>query len=325
MAARVQLRDFEILRTLARLRFVTTRELVSVFFSSSSVGRRRLSILSEYGWITPHTKGLTDPWGFRAWRLTPEGIETMAHAFRDEVLPDGLADRLISTSLFNIQHRMELNRLYFRVLSDASVAGGTAEDRDGFLGTLRSRADTLSWQPDGDAVYRFDYKSEAHQLVPDTVVIPTSTRTVFFLELDRSTKALRRIRDNLDRYAVFFRDLVPTLFQGRTPVLVYVVPSHARRLGVQREGEAAFPSGATFRALKFADAVSFLRSELRFPAGPGHATQAPPAVPPSPSFPLDIARDLYSDLHALAQKDPAVLARSTQLLHRAHRALTQGR
>ena len=167
MGARVQLREYEILRTLVRLRFVTTRELVSVFFSSPSVARRRLSILSEYGWITPHTKGLTDPWGFRAWRLTPEGIDTVAHSIRDEVLPGGLADRLVGTSLFNIQHRMELNRLYFRLLSVASAARGTADDdvRDGFIRTLRTRAEAFSWQPDGDAVYRFDYKAEAHQLV----------------------------------------------------------------------------------------------------------------------------------------------------------------
>jgi hypothetical protein len=303
---------------------VTTRELVSVFFSSASVGRRRLSILSEVGWITPHSKGLTDLWGFRAWRLTPEGIDTVAHSMRDEVLPDGLADRLIGTSLFNIQHRMELNRLYFRLLSDPAPAGSTPDDRDGFIRTLRSRADTFSWQPDGDAVYRFDYGAEAHQLVPDAVLLPATTRTVFFLELDRSTKALRRIRDNFDRYAIFFRDLFPTLFPGRTPVLVYVVPSQARRAGVQREGEASLRSGASFRTLTFADAVSFLRSELRFPGGPDQATQAP-IVPPSPSFPLDVARELYRDLHSLAQKHPEVREQSTQLLHRAHRALTRSR
>jgi hypothetical protein len=324
MGARVQLRDYEILRTLARLRFVTTRELVNVFFSSPSVGRRRLNILWEAGWITPHTKGLTDPWGFRCWRLTTEGIDTVSHSFRDEVLADGLADRLVGTSLFNIQHRMELNRLYFRLLADPSPARGTAADRDGFLRRLRSRATAFSWKPDGDAVYRFDYKAESHQLVPDAVLIPNEARTVFFLELDRSTKVLRRIRDNFDRYALFFRDIFPTLFQSRTPVLVYVVPSKARRAGVQRQGEASFGSAGPFRAETLADAVSFLRSELRFPKGPDEATQAP-IVAGLPSFPLDVARDLYRALHALAEQHPDVREHSTDLLHRAHRALTQSR
>src|SRR5215470_9586912 len=46
MADYLQRRDLEILRTLARLRYMTTKEIVAGFFATPTVGRRRIRRLS---------------------------------------------------------------------------------------------------------------------------------------------------------------------------------------------------------------------------------------------------------------------------------------
>ncbi len=381
MNLRLQLRDFEILRTLLRLRFVTTREILSTFFTSASSGRHRLSVLSEVGFIMPHTKGLLDPWGFRAWRLTPEGIEMTAHLFPDDPIPDGLAERLAGMSLFNIQHRCDLNRVYFRLIqpevdpaqlvvgggqqsakgAPAPLAAGSPrrtarpeqattppssekptrpprdargrfeqptpdeerEAREEAIRAMRARASAFLWMPDGDRVYRFDYRGEGHQLVPDAVVLPLAGDSIIFLELDRSTKALKRVRENLERYAVFFRDLVPRLHPGKRPRLVYVVPSNARAAGVGGEGKAVFRGSGAFRALPPKEAIPALRAELGLDAAsesPGEAavSAASPAAPPARAFPIELAQDLYRTLCREVGQRGDVPEEVVRLLHRAH-------
>ncbi len=53
----LQRRDLEILRTLARLRYMTTKEIVTGFFATPTVGRRRIRRLSGLDLIASHREG----------------------------------------------------------------------------------------------------------------------------------------------------------------------------------------------------------------------------------------------------------------------------
>src|SRR5262245_47904590 len=108
----LQRRDLEILRTLARLRNMTTKEIVAGFFATPTVGRRRIRRLSGLDLVASHRKGVPDDLQYYAWRLTPRGLDVVAEAFPDEPFPDGLAERLADGSLRNIEHRQQLSRLY---------------------------------------------------------------------------------------------------------------------------------------------------------------------------------------------------------------------
>src|SRR5262245_55023436 len=119
------LRDHEILRTLARLRFVTTAELIRAFFGAPQVGRRRLAKLRDRNLIRPHTKGLPPRVQYSAWRLTAPGIDAVREAFPSEILPEGLDEQLTWTSLYNIEHREAVSDVYFRFL-----LGGCASEDD---------------------------------------------------------------------------------------------------------------------------------------------------------------------------------------------------
>jgi len=88
----LQRRDLEILRTIGRLRYVATQEIVA-------------TLLSGLDLIATHRKGVPERLPYYAWRLTSRGLDVVAEAFPDELFPDGLAERLADGSLHNLDHR----------------------------------------------------------------------------------------------------------------------------------------------------------------------------------------------------------------------------
>src|SRR5579859_3734426 len=115
--ARVELRDLEILRTLVRVQFATSPELVSAFFSSDKVGLRRLSKLEKLELITRHTKGAPkeEP-GYFAWRLTKTGVSAVARAFPREPIGEAFDERVAERSLGDAYQREALTRLYLQLI-----------------------------------------------------------------------------------------------------------------------------------------------------------------------------------------------------------------
>src|SRR5262249_40860207 len=163
MADYLQRRDLEILRTLARLRYMTTKEIVAGFFATPTVGRRRIRRLSGLDLVATHRKGVSPELQYYAWRLTPRGLDVVAEAFPDEPLPAGLAERLAEGSLRNIEHRQQLSRLYLGFLGgetgpmpqEANVASMRA-----VVDSLRERASQVFWRADGDVAMRFSKLGE---------------------------------------------------------------------------------------------------------------------------------------------------------------------
>jgi hypothetical protein len=169
----LQRRDLEILRTIGRLRYVTTQDIVATFFATAHLGRRRLRHLSGLDLIATHRKGVPVRLPLYAWRLTARGLDAVSEAFPDELFPDGLAEHLADGNLHNLDHRDALSRLYLALL-----AGGTGpmpDDGDiasvqAVVDGLRARGTQFWWQPDGDVVLGFQRLGADAQIVPDATL-----------------------------------------------------------------------------------------------------------------------------------------------------------
>jgi hypothetical protein len=267
---RFQARDWEVLRTLLRLRYVTTHELQAAFFGSETPARRRLRTLADYGLVMTHRKGVPERLPYTAWRLTTRGIETTLEGFPDEPVVDGLAERLGEGSLVHIEHREALASLYFAFVN-ARVGGRPGEPDRAALAEVvnaqRSRASQIFWQPDGDLVLRFSHLGEATQIQPDATVSGRHVRARVFVELDRSTRTLSRIAEALHRYATFLREgYAETFRDGRSPRLLYVVRSEGRKDGIASLTAEIVGDVARWAVATERDAVRWLERELVDPA-----------------------------------------------------------
>jgi hypothetical protein len=266
----LQRRDLEILRTIGRLRYVATHEIVSTFFATAHQGRKRLRHLSGLDLIATHRKGVPDRLPYYAWRLTARGLEVLADVFPDELFPDGLAERLADGSLHHLDHRGALTRLYLAFLA----AGTGPMPDDGDVASVRAVADGLWaraaqfwWQPDGDLVLRFQKLAQEAQLVPDATLCGRHRPVRVFLELDRSTRGLARIAENLERYAWFLRhDYTRAFTDGRAPSLLYVVRSTGRKAGITDHATQILGSTTSWAVHEEKPAVAWLETTLIDPA-----------------------------------------------------------
>jgi hypothetical protein len=275
----LQRRDLEILRTVGRLRYVTTREIAATFFATADLGRRRLRHLSQLDLIATHRKGVPDRLSFQAWRLTTRGLDVVAEAFPEEPFPDGLVERLADGSLYNLEHRGALNQLYLALV--AAGAGPMPDDADlqtvrAVMDGRRARADQFWWQPDGDVVLRSEKLGDPIQVVPDATLCGRHRSVRVFVELDRSTRGLARIQENVERYAWFLRHGYGGVFpDGRAPSLLYVVRSAGRRAGVAERMRRAVGGSIPWAVEQEKAAVKWLEATLVDPAHDG----APPRLP----------------------------------------------
>ncbi len=270
MTAQMKLepRDLEILRALLRVRYLTTRQMNGAFFSCPRVGRRRIHRLSEYDLIRPHTKGLREVLRYTAWRLTQRGVDAVAHAFPDEPVPDALIDRVTSGSLHHAFHREALADLYLglTVPDHSHLAEHDLGAHRRWVADMRARADSIAWQPDGDVVLSVTTLGERTDVVPDAVVRSSGRKRRVFIELDRSTKDLGRIRQCLFRYDAVLRG---TDLGGDAAVLLFVVRSAARKEHIQ-----GLAHRLPLVVLRDVEAVEWLREQvLGIPPDGRHASE----------------------------------------------------
>jgi hypothetical protein len=290
---RLQRRDLEILRTIGRLRYVTTQDIVATYFATPNLGRRRLRRLSGLGMIATHRRGVPDRLPYYAWRLTSRGLDAMIEAFPDEPCEDGLAERLAVGSLQNLDHRDALARLYLALV--ASGAGPMPDDAD--IASMRAVVDGLSaratqfwWQPDGEVVVRFEKLGDRLQLVPDATVCSRHRPIRIFVELDRSTRSLSRIAENLERYRWFFgHDYDRAFPDGRAPTVLYVVRSAGRRDGIGQHAARVLGAAVSFAVHEEAGAVKWLEEAIVDPAHELAARQLPAGAPVEPRDGLEAA------------------------------------
>lgn len=261
MAATSELhvRDLEILRTLARVRYLTTRQVATFFFACPRVARRRLQRLSERDLIAPHRKGIPSMTPYSAWRLTTRGLAITARAFPEEHLSDRLVERVTHGSLHNLEHRDALARLYLDLVAPVRPDDRqTPGDMRRWAKDVRARAAAIRWQSDGDLVLRARYLGNSFDVIPDATVTSTRQKVRVFVEMDRSTKALGRIRTTVERYESLIRmDYARTFPDGFTPVVLFVVPSTARKAHIAKLAQSRH-----VRALLPEEASVWLSTEI---------------------------------------------------------------
>jgi hypothetical protein len=327
----LQRRDLEILRTLGRLRYMTTKEVVAGFFAHPQVGRRRVRRLSGLDLIASHRKGLPEAFPYFAWRLTARGLDVVAKAFPDEPFPDGLAEHLADGSLRNIEHRQELSRLYLGFLAgdtgpmprEADVASMRA-----VIDALRERASQVLWRADGDVVLRFTKLGEDTQIVPDATVSGRHREVRIFVELDRSTRELARIEENLERYAWFLAHVHGGQFPDqRTPGLLYVVRSQGRKASLDALARRILAERVAWAVALEAEAIDWLERQLIDPAR--SRTRAEPIGPDDINGLVELAADVYRwavGYEKELKAEGRALPREGQALFRAlhHKIKTSG-
>jgi len=240
MTERLEQRDLEILRTLARLRYVPSKFLGTAFFAADRRARRRLQRLAERDLIRSHTRKLAASVEYYAYRLSARGVALVREAFPEEPLPDGLDEKLAAGRLTNLEHREALARLYLGVLCEG--LGHAASDDDvehvarvkGRTRAQRARAEQLYWQPDGDVALRYSALGVVKQVVPDATICSRHRTVRVFVELDRSSHNLARVADSLERYRDFIGGghYAAAYRDGRTPAILFITRSAARRTGL---------------------------------------------------------------------------------------------
>lgn len=235
--SRLEQRDLEILRTLVRLHFVTSAQINAAFFTSEKRGYRRIQMLAARDFVRRHTRGAPPGTAYGAWRLTSTGMGTVRNEFPSEPVPEALDERLAELTLVDLEHREALNRVYFELV------GGDRPRADEsswqavqlWVAAIRHRADQFTWQPDGTVALRFRDLGQDQRVVPDATIESRRRSVRVFLELDRSTKPLSRIAENIERYGRFIRGAYRNSYpDGLAPWVVYLARSDARHSNVAR-------------------------------------------------------------------------------------------
>jgi hypothetical protein len=269
-------RDLEILRTLCRLRHVTGRELRAAFFGSDDPGRKRLKLLSSRMVIAPHSKGLPPATNYRAWRLTARGLDLVSRQWPWEPTPDGLVERAAKASLYNLYHREAINSVYLDYLRGSAEPNSAADPE-----AMTERANSLLWYPDGDCVLRYERQGRSVELVPDGVATARHRSGRVFIEVDRSSKTLSRIRENLERYVDYLRLQYTSDFPDeRAPHVLYVVRSASRRSHLTSLFKQVFAERFEWQVLLFGKTTHWLEATLLGDkAGAGARETSAPALP----------------------------------------------
>jgi hypothetical protein len=310
---RLEVRDLEVLRTLARLRYVPKQQLRQAFFPSDDSARKRLKKLAALDLIRTHTKGLPERLGYFAWRLAPLGIETIGVAFPDEPVPEGLADSLAEGSLLNLHHREALQRLYLDFVAGptdpvpAEVARAAVTER---AARVRARAAQIFWQPDGDVQLRHKVLKPKHagqlpvwqdeQVVPDATVSARYRRTRVFVELDRSTHRHQRVVDSLKRYRRYVEGRYAADYtDGRAAHVLLVTSTAARAAALAKAADAVLGAAVPHYVGTADQALLWMRAQLVDETRLARATTSPPEPTASRADVLEpLARELYLSLQA---------------------------
>ena len=228
-------RDLEILRSLLRLRYLTTRQIIRYFFSHERVGRRRLQKLSERGYIKLHKKGLPAESPLGAWRLTSKGLGSILDAFPQEHLPNEILERVADGSLVNLWERQILSQIYLElVVPNPSLFGHEPKVRQCRLWArqIRKRADQITWHPRHEKVLKYEFLGKRDQVIPDAVITSPPRKLRVFLHLDRTRRRRSIAGKVLQHYNRFFGIEGPMdkgFGDGYTPLFLYVVDSSSER------------------------------------------------------------------------------------------------
>jgi hypothetical protein len=306
-ARNLEPRDLEILRTLLRLRFLPTHQIIGAFFAGDRAGRRRIQRLRALGLIQSHSKG-TEAIGYCAWRVTARAIDVLTEAYPNEHVPDGVIERTNETRLRNLLHQEAIANLYLSLIIPAPTPDqGETKPQACRRWTLRARdrAQHIRWQADGDCVLRFKDYGRNVVLVPDATLECPAVTTRIFIELDRSTKTLSRVAETIKLYGRFHQGAYVDRFSDKYATgVLFVTPSQERARHILalpgKKGLLFVPQN--LRALTHSKAVQWLALCTGLDAIGAEPAPAPASPPKEPQVAADLAEwaaKLLAEIHRL--------------------------
>ncbi len=215
VARRLTDRDRELLRTIARLRVLTTPQIAALFFDSPKTASNRLAILNQLGllgWFQPYRHG----WGAQPFHyvLGREGAAVLAAERGDD--PALAARRWRADKAFAIAHSQRLahvvgvNDLY------VGLAAHTRRSANTRLAAWLTERECATWT---DRIVNPDAIGEWHE----------DGRTLqFFVEYDRGSENLARLAAKLDGYARLESE------RGQSTWVLFVFTSPRREVTARR-------------------------------------------------------------------------------------------
>lgn len=283
----LEARDVEILRSLARLHYLSAAQINGAFFPSAKVGWRRIAELGGRNYIRRQLISRAGR-SQSVYRLTPHGVSAVFDEFPDEPHLDGLEAKLEAGPPPDVYHAEAVAELYLQLVrGDERPEDGGVEALRLWMAEVRDRANRLHWRADGAVTLDFRVGGGERRIVPDATVAAPTAGVRIFVEIDRSNKPLGRLEDNLQRYATYCRTHYAKDFtDGLTPIVAYVLKSDARRHNVAALMKRWLASDIRWVALVSGlDAVPWFARELfaeerAVPLG-GTLATTPASAPPS--------------------------------------------
>ena len=218
-------RDREIVRALFRFRFLTSRQLADMFFTSKSKADRRLRELFDHGFLDRIDRPTTGGRAELIYAIWKEGAKLLSaeQEMQKADLPWKPSKNKVRPE--RLQHELDIVSVHLAVDSSVIATPGVS---------------WLFWQDRQEIVSRKSWellntgssKTGRLKLIPDAffgLQMPKG-RTVFFLELDRGTEAPRVFRDKLLVYQLAFERGLVQKATGLRAFRVLTVTPEERRL-----------------------------------------------------------------------------------------------
>jgi len=220
MARSLSPRDQEVLRAVARHRFLTTQHVERLVFhdhasalSAARTCRRVLRRLHQLDLVTPLERRVG---GFGAgsatsiWHLAPVGVRVLSF-----LSGDGLAPRIREPSVRFVAHTLAVAETHLRLIEAT---------RTGRFELTSVQIEQESWRSYQTAAGGTDY------LKPDLAVI-TSTEQFedhWFLEVDLGTEHLPTIQRKCQQYQAYRQTGTEQAASNIFPVVVWIAPNQRR-------------------------------------------------------------------------------------------------
>jgi len=249
MRQRITDRDYEMLRTIGRLRFCRTVNLASLY-PSIDVVRRRLKVMREQGLIESKKLGEKAVVGREGyWRLTRDGLRVFNQMYGKEAKKDEWLLKVRRAKVSNHEHQEALCPLYVDIICPP--------DEGEWSKRVSERAKSFIWRGDYEVKLPLSKRGRGKHVVPDAT-IETSDKHTVFVELDRSNKTHKRLREQFGQYVRYYSlNGYPT---DRVCV-VFVFESSQRAKNVAK-ALVTSARGFPYVCLSRADAASWFRRRL---------------------------------------------------------------
>jgi hypothetical protein len=228
-------RDYCILRSLQKCRYLTTGQITRLHFNNSTThgaairaANRGLAKLKDYGLIGALTRrigGVRAGSGSFVWALTPTGFKLL-HLEQTDAIP---RKQFREPTPYFLEHTLLVSETHLQL---TEICGR----HDMTLASVLLEPECWRW-------YQADGKKLA--LKPDLFAATQANgyEDCWFIEIDRATETPARVLDKCDRYIHYLRSGAEQRKTGVFPYVVWIVPSKKRENAIRTHIAEAYVKG----------------------------------------------------------------------------------